>query len=146
MKQTIIKLVLLSVLTITGAAFAQGKAKTKKASSEFPPRVVKTVPENLADGVDFTVREIKVTFDRKMTTEKSWSWIIHQNLGVYPGYRSGPEPRWEDGGKTCVLSVRLSPDTMYAVGVNSYRHTGFKDTNGKIAIPYIWVFKTKKAK
>ena len=81
-----------------------------------------------------------------MQTEKAWSWIIHQNLGVYPGYRGSAEPRWEDDGKTCVLPVKLSPDTVYAVGCNSIRHTGFKDKNGKVAVPFVWVFKTRKAK
>jgi hypothetical protein len=118
--------------------------KDKKAA--FPPRVVKTEPANLAEGVEYTLKEIKVTFDRKMKGDQSWSWILQQNIGVYPGYRSSGPPKWENGGKTCVLPVKLSPDTLYAVGVNSYRHTGFKDTNGKIAIPYTWVFKTKKAK
>ena len=80
-----------------------------------------------------------------MNVERTWSWIIHTDLGVYPGYRGSPEPRWENDGRTCVLAVKLSPDTVYAVGVNSYRHTGFRDTEGKIAVPHVWVFKTKKA-
>lgn len=141
--------VLTGLALFLAVGMVQGADKGKKAenqANQFPPHVVKTVPANLADGVDFTIKEIKVTFDRKMSTDKSWSWMMHQNLGVYPGYRPSPEPRWEDDGKTCVLAVKLSPDTLYAVGANSYRHTGFRDTDGKIAIPYIWVFKTKKAK
>lgn len=142
----ITSIILTSVVVFTATAFGQGKKTVANSSGKLPPHVVKTVPENLAEGIDFKVREIKVTFDRKMTTDKAWSWIIHQNLGVYPGYRPSPDPRWEDDGKTCVLSVKLSPGTLYAVGVNSYRHTGFRDTSGKVAIPYIWVFKTKQAK
>ena len=111
---------------------------------DFPPCMVNIQPAFREKDVDFTLREIKVTFDRPMQTEKSWSWIIHTNLGVYPGYRPAPDPRWENDGKTCVLPVRLSPDTVYAVGVNSFQHTGFRDTEGKAAVPYVWVFKTSK--
>ena len=112
---------------------------------DLPPCAVKTVPADRAKDVDFDLQEIKVTFDRPMTTEKSWSWILHEDLGVYPGYRGGPDPQWEDDGRTCVLAVKLSPDTLYAIGVNSFRHHGFKDTQGKNAVPHVWVFKTKKA-
>lgn len=126
---------------VTGAEKAEKKAKV-----EFPPRVVKTEPANEAVDVDYTLKEIKVTFDRPMRTEKSWSWIIHRNLGVYPGTQPSPDPKWENGGKTCVLAVKLSPGTLYAVGVNSFRHTGFRDKNGKVAVPMVWVFKTSKAK
>jgi hypothetical protein len=112
----------------------------------LPPCVVETVPANRATDVDYTLREIKVTYDRPMTVGQNYSWIIHQELGVYPGVRGGQPPRWENDGKTCVLPVRLSPDTLYAIGVNSHRHTGFHDRNGKIAVPYIWVFRTRKKK
>ncbi len=125
---------------------AASAADKPNANTDFPPTVVKTEPENRVTGVDFTVQEIKVTYDRPMETEESWSWIIHTNLGVYPGYRGSPGPKWENNGKTCVLAVKLSPDTLYAVGVNSYRHTGFRDKTGKTAAPHAWVFKTKKAK
>ena len=145
-KKTSTILIAIALLSTTAWCRDRSKKPTKSDKATFPPQVVKTVPANLADNVDFTITEIKVTFDRKMQSDKAWSWIIHQNLGVYPGYRPSPDPKWEDGGKTCVLSVKLSPDTLYAVGVNSYRHNGFKDVNGKVAIPHIWVFKTKKAK
>ncbi len=113
---------------------------------DFPPCVVGTEPGNRAKDVDFTLREIKVTFDRPMRTERSWSWIIHRNLGVYPGSKPSAEPRWENKGRTCVLPVRLSPDTLYAIGVNSIRHTGFRDPDGNVAVPHVWVFRTKKAR
>ena len=112
----------------------------------FPPCVVKTEPANGVVDVDPQRKEIKVTFDRKMDTGRAWSWIIHRQLGAYPGVRGGPEPQWEEDGRTCVLSVRLRPDTVYAVGANSFRHTGFKSADGKVAMPYVWMFRTKKAK
>ena len=123
-----------------------GAAKgAKKADTDLPPCVVKTVPADRAKDVDAALKEIKVTFDRAMKTEKSYSWIIQRNLGAYPGYKGSPPPRWEDDGRTCVLPVRLTPNTLYAVGANSFYHSGFRDTQGKVAVPRVWVFKTKKA-
>ena len=134
---------LLAVCVCCLVLSAQDKPAAKD-DADFPPRVVKTEPADRATGVDFRLREIKVTFDRPMNTEKMWSWMILADQGVYPGYRGGPEPRWENDGKTCVLAVRLSPDTVYAVGVNSPRNNGFRDLDGKVAVPYAWVFKTGK--
>ncbi len=127
------------------AAPAPNPAPAALADLDFPPCVVKTVPANREKDVDVNLQEIKVTFDRPMTTENAWSWIMHSDLGVYPGYRGSAGPRWEDNGKTCALPVKLSPDTIYAVGANSVRNHGFKDTEGKDSVPYVWLFKTKKA-
>jgi len=146
-------LVLVGAVLVSGAwgghALAAGRAAGKKKAPgydpELPPYVVKTFPPDRAKDVDYRIREIKVAFDRPMTTGRSWSWIIHTNLGLYPGYRGSPEPRWADNGRTCVLAVRLSPDTLYAVGVNSIRHTGFRDRKDKVAVPHVWVFKTRKS-
>ena len=111
-------------------------------NKELPPCVVKTEPANRATDVAATLNEIKVTYDRKMT-DRMWSWIIQRNLGVYPGGRDLGEPRWENDGKTCVLPVRLRPNTVYAIGCNSFRHNGFRDLDGKVAVPHVLVFKTK---
>lgn len=141
---------LVAIVTAYGLAASGGEqgaaAEGEKTDHDLPPYVVKTEPAAREKDVDFTVREIRATFDRPMQTDRSWSWIIHRNLGLYPGYRGAAEPRWEDGGRTCVLAVRLSPDTLYAVGVNSVRHSGFRDPSGKVAVPYVWVFKTRAAK
>ena len=136
-----------AVLGFTAFCLIAASAADKpNANADFPPMVVKTEPESRVTGVDFTIQEIKVTYDRPMETGGSWSWIIHTNLGVYPGYRGSAGPRWENNGKTCVLPVKLSPNTVYAIGVNSFRHTGFKDKAGTAAVPHVWVFKTRKAK
>lgn len=136
----------LAAASVLGALAAAPLAQEAKQAfdPDFPPCVVKTEPADRAKDVHYRLREIKVTFDRPMTTGRMWSWIILRANGVYPGTRGGPEPRWEDEGHTCVLPVRLSPDTVYAIGVNSPRHTGFRDTKGKVAVPHAWVFKTRK--
>ena len=125
---------------------ARGAAAQEPAfDPELPPVVVKTVPAAGEKEVDSSLTEIRVTFDRPMQTENAWSWIIHQNLGIYPGIKDGPDPRWEDDGRTCVLPVKLLPGRLYAVGANSFRHTGFRDLSGLVAVPFAWVFKTRNA-
>ncbi len=133
-------------LTMLLGVGAAGLAAEKAAEFDphLPPCVVKTEPANRAKDVDFALREIKVTSDRPMAQEKSWSWMIVVECGLYPGYRGSDDPRWENDGRTCVLPVRLSPDTVYAVGANSPRNWGFRDTKGKAAVPFAWVFRTKK--
>ena len=128
-------------------ALALGVQAQEKAAfdPDLPPVVVKTAPAAGEKGVAVDLKEIRVTFDRPMQTENAWSWIIHQQLGAYPGVRGGPGPRWEDGGRTCILPAALKPDTLYAVGVNSFRHNGFRDTKGKVAVPFVWVFRTARA-
>ncbi len=137
----------LSVVALVSAlagSLALAAEKQADFDPDLPPCVVRAEPADRAKDVDFALREIKVTFDRPMTVGEHYSWIILEQHGVYPGYRGSDPPRWLEDGRTCVLQVRLSPDTVYAVGLNSYRHTGFRDAKGRIAVPYAWVFKTKK--
>jgi hypothetical protein len=139
---------MISVLAagMVGAAWCVSLSAQEKAAEgegDFPPRVVSVEPADRAKDVDVELKEIRVTFDRAMTTGRNYSWIMLREYGEYPGYMDSPAPRWEEGGKTCVLSVRLRPGTLYAVGVNSFRHTGFRDAAGKPAVPFAWVFRTK---
>jgi hypothetical protein len=131
------------LLVLVSAAWAE--EKKAEFDKDFPPRVVKTEPADREKDVDSGLKEIKVTFDRPMMTEKNnWAWMTAVKNGVFPGSRNLPAPRWEDGGRTCVLPVKLSPDTLYAVGCNSPRDWGFSSSDGKPAVPFYWVFKTKK--
>jgi RNA polymerase sigma-70 factor (ECF subfamily) len=43
-----------------------------------------------------------------------------------------------------VLPVKLEPGKTYAVWVNSEKFGNFKDADGRSAVPYLLVFKTKK--
>jgi len=135
------------VLCLGIAARAQEAKEAKgEFDKDFPPRAVKSEPADREKDVDYRLSEIKVTFDRPMATEKAWSWMNLTDIGVYPGLRGSvvPPVRWEDDGRTCVLPVKLSPDTLYAVGCNSPRNTGFRGRDGKVAVPHVWVFRTKK--
>jgi hypothetical protein len=46
-------------------------------------------------------------------------------------------------GPLVSLPVRLMPNTVYAVSINSFENTGFKDRNGAPALPYGWTFRTR---
>ena len=132
------------LLAAAACAAVAADGPAEKVDADMPPYVVKTDPPNRARDVDPGLREIKVTFDRPMQTKRSWSWVIHRRIGWYPGRRNAP-PRWENNGRTCVLPVQLRPDTLYADGCNSLRLTGFRDRNGRVAVPHVWVFRTRKA-
>jgi hypothetical protein len=137
--------ILCAVAWIVFAGLGVSAQEQKPAfDPEMPAIVVGTVPAAGAKDVDPNLKEIRVTFDRPMRTDRSWSWIIHQQLGAYPGAKDGPDPRWEDDGRTCILAVDLKPGTLYAVGANSFRHTGFRDKQSRPAVPYVWVFRTKE--
>ena len=118
-----------------GWAFATGGHEL----ADMPPRVVATVPEAGAVDVDPGLREISVTFDRPMQ-DGTWSWVRQPGCGEFPG--SG-EPRFEEQGLTCTLPVSLDAGKLYAVSINSYRHTGFMSRNERAALPFAWAFRTR---
>ena len=105
-----------------------------------PPVVVKTVPEAGAAEVDPKLAEIKVTFSKDMQ-DGSWSWatISQESFPKVDG-----KPKCLADKRTCVLPIKLEPGKTYAIWVNSEKFDNFKDTDGRSAVPYLLVFKTKK--
>ena len=103
------------------------------------PVVVKTIPEAGSKDVASGVIEIRVTFSKPMT-DQSWSWST-----VWKD--SAPEmigkPKYEADQKTCVVKVKLEADKTYAYWINSPNFHGFKDQQGRAAVPYLLAFKTK---
>jgi RNA polymerase sigma-70 factor (ECF subfamily) len=105
-----------------------------------PPVVVKTVPAAGADDVDPKLTEIKVTFSKDMQ-DGSWSW---STLSKESFPKVDGKPKYLTDKRTCVLPVKLEPGQTYAIWVNSEKFGNFKDTDGRSAVPYLLVFKTKK--
>lgn len=105
-----------------------------------PPVVVKTVPAAGAGEVDPRLTEIKVTFSKDMQ-DGTWSWamISKESFPKLDG-----KPNYLADKRTCVLPVKLEPGKTYAIWVNSEKFDSFKDTDGRSAVPYLLVFKTKK--
>jgi RNA polymerase sigma-70 factor (ECF subfamily) len=106
----------------------------------FPPVVVKTVPEAGTADVDPKLTEIKVTFSKDML-DGSWSWVTHMKAS-FP--KEDGKPKYLADKRTCVLPVKLEPGKTYALWLNSDKLGNFKDTDGRPAVPYLLVFKTKK--
>ena len=105
-----------------------------------PPVVVKTVPEAGKTDVDPKLTEIKVTFSKDMQ-DGSWSW---STLSEETFPKVDGKPKYLADKRTCVLPVKLEPGKTYAIWVNSEQFTNFKDADGRSAVPYLLVFKTKK--
>jgi hypothetical protein len=108
-----------------------------------PPVVVKTIPEAGAKDVDPGLKEIKVTFSKKMH-DHSWSWSTAWENST-PEVPKGAMPKYSDDKRTCVLPVKLEPGKVYGYWLNSENFHNFQDSHGQPAIPYLLVFKTKDA-
>ena len=107
---------------------------------EVPPVVVKTVPEAGSDAVDPKTTEIKVTFSKDMA-DNSWSWV---QLSDESFPKTDGKPKYLADKRTCVLPVKLEAGKTYAIWINTEKFENFKDTDGRAAVPYLLVFKTKK--
>jgi Bacterial Ig-like domain len=106
-----------------------------------PPVVVKTVPESGALDVDPGLSEIRATFSKGMK-DGSWSWS-QRSADTFPG--NVGKPRYEKDGRTCVLPVKLEPGRTYLILLNSEKFKNVKDADGRAAMPYLLVFRTKPA-
>jgi Big-like domain-containing protein len=108
-----------------------------------PPVVVKTIPEAGAKDVDPGLTEIKVTFSKNMQ-DHSWSWSTAWENST-PESPKGSMPKYLDDQRTCVLPVKLEPGKVYGFWLNSQKFRNFKDADGRSAVPYLLIFRTKKS-
>ena len=105
-----------------------------------PPVVVKTVPEAGKTQVDPKTTEIKVTFSKDISdVTLRLSTLTEESFPKPDG-----QPKRLADKRTCVLPVKLEPGKTYAMWVNSQKFGDFKDTDGRSAVPYLLVFRTKK--
>jgi hypothetical protein len=132
------------ILTLTCAAMMAGSSSAQTDAmptvDSVAPVVVKTVPEAGAKDVAAGEMEIKVTFSKEMT-DNSWSWSSAWKDSE-PAIIG--KPRYTADNKTCILKVKLEAGKTYGYWINSQRFTGFKDKQGRAAIPYFLVFQTKR--
>jgi len=119
---------------------AIGVAEDEVQLETVPPVVVKTVPAAGAADVDPALGEIQVTFSKDMA-DKSWSWstVSKESFPTTNG-----DIQYLDDKRTCVLPVKLEPGKTYALWLNSNKFKNFKDADGRPAVPYLLVFRTKK--
>ena len=135
MKRMAVALVALVIGLYTTAALAEDI--TLEAAR---PVVVKTVPEAGAGDVDPKLTEIQVAFSKDMQ-DGNWSWVKLSEESFPP---LDGKPKYLADKRTCVLPVKLEPGKTYALWVNSDKLGNFKDADGRPAVPYLLVFKTKK--
>jgi RNA polymerase sigma factor (sigma-70 family) len=124
-----------------------GQAKDDEIKTEMeipddlPPVVLSVEPKVGAKDVDPGLKEIRVTFSKKMT-DKSWSWPTGNK---YAAPKDNGPIHFEPGRRTCVMPVKLEPGKTYVIAVNSERFRNFKDEKGHSAMPYLLVFRTADA-
>jgi RNA polymerase sigma-70 factor (ECF subfamily) len=128
------------LVTLVGALIGAAARADDVTLETVPPVVVKTVPEAGASEVDPKLTEIKVTFSKDMQ-DATWSWVTHSKES-FP--RMDGKPKYLADKRTCMLPVKLEPGKTYAIWVNSAKFGNFKDADGRSAVPYLLVFKTKK--
>ncbi len=111
-----------------------------KEAEAFPPVVVRTFPTAGDLDVDPSTHEVRVTFSKPMMTHEMWSFVYAApaDFPVIDG-----DIHYLPDGRTCVLPVSLDPGKTYGMWINSQKHTSFRDTDQRPAIPYLLVFKTR---
>jgi RNA polymerase sigma-70 factor (ECF subfamily) len=110
--------------------------------ADLPPIVVDVVPNVGAVDVDPGLREVRITFSKKMM-DKSWSLTEGTKYAI-PKVRG--QIHYDRAQRTCVIPVELEPGKTYVWGVNSERFRNFMDADGRPALPYLVVFRTKAAR
>jgi RNA polymerase sigma-70 factor (ECF subfamily) len=128
------------LVTLAGGLVGAAARADDVTLESVPPVVVRTVPEAGAGDVDPKLTEIKVTFSKDMQ-DGTWSWSTVSQES-FPK-TDGP-PKYLADRRTCVLPVKLEPGRTDAVWVNSEKFRSFKDGDGRPAVPYLLVFKTRK--
>jgi Bacterial Ig-like domain len=110
--------------------------------ASLPAVVVKTEPQAGLTDVDPNIKEIKITFSKKMLNN-SWSWgqISDETMPKTTG-----KPLYLKDGKTCVLPVQLEPGHTYVLQLNALdgHFANFKDAQKRPSVPYLLVFETRK--
>lgn len=102
------------------------------------PVVVSTEPARGDTDVDPSLKEIRVTFNKEMI-DGNWSWC--QTDEPYP--ETTGSPYYLEDEKTCVMPVKLEPETEYVIWINSEEYANFKDKHGQRAVPYALYFTTR---
>lgn len=128
------------LVTVVGGLVGAVARADDVTLESVPPVVVKTIPEAGADKVDPKLTEIKVTFSKDMQ-DGSWSWA-YQSKETFPAMDG--KSKYLADRRTCVLPVKLEPGKTYVIWVNSEKFRNFKDSDGRPAVPYPLVFKTRE--
>lgn len=106
---------------------------------EDGPAVIKTFPPSGAQDVDWKIKELTVTFSKRMMNN-SWAWV-QEKVDTFPQITGNT--LFDSSRTTCVIPVILYPQTEYVIWINSEQFKKFKDEKGHLVQPYRWTFKTR---
>ena len=104
------------------------------------PHVVSVEPANGATNVDPNLKEIKVTFDRRMNPT-SWSFCQKSDVD-FPEFVGRPSYNREQ--TVITVPVRLRPECTYNLYLNSPPYFGFTSEAGGVLEAYHYTFTTGK--
>lgn len=104
-----------------------------------PPLVYSTFPAQGEMNVSPNTTEIRVVFDKDMQTDRMWSWCT-ESPDTFPDLKKD-SVRFIDK-RTCVATVKLSPEKTYVIWFNTDKFTSFRDKYNNPAVPYRLEFKT----
>lgn len=131
----------LSVFLLVGLGATSASLSVHSIPVHEPPRVKFTIPADSSRDVGPSSTIIVVGFDRAMRPD-SWS-LVPVPDHAYPEL-VGERPVVFPDAQTCVIQVRLRPNTIYGVSINSTVHTGFRSAEDDTpAEPYQLHFQTK---
>ena len=114
----------------------QSVAARNQLNSKYP-QIVDTVPSVGQTDVKISLNELRVTFDRDMSTGMSWTG----GPPLFPPTDKTKQARWIDS-RTCVLPVKLDRGKYYRLGINSTSYQNFQSKNGTPARPSTIYFAT----
>jgi len=113
------------------------QAQESVATKTEYPKITKMIPEIGATDVDSGLKEIRVTFDRKMDGGMSWTG----GPPLFPPKDADRQAQWLDD-QTCILPVKLESGHFYRLSLNSKSFQNFKSVEGTALPPVILYFVT----
>ena len=125
------------MLELTGELLRQLRDEKRAANA---PHVVSVEPANGATNVDPNLKEIKVTFDRRMNPT-SWSFCQKSDVD-FPEFVGRPSYNREQ--TVITVPVRLRPECTYNLYLNSPPYFGFTSEAGGVLEAYHYTFTTGK--
>lgn len=124
-----------AIFFTTQGADEQLKARTRM------PTVVRCQPENGAQKVSPTVKELRVTFSIPMGGGCSWCSVSDDDSD-FPKGVEGKHYYWTKDKKTCVLPVALASGRTYRLSLNAPGFNNFQSDAGVPLEPVSYTFKT----
>ncbi len=119
--------------------FATEGASPEVIALAQKPEIVQLSPSNGADDVDPNLQTLSVTFNMAMGPGMSWAGGGPE----FPELPDGLKPTWSEDQRTCTMPVKLQPNKLYRMGLNTPRFKNFQSAAGVPSEPVEYSFKTR---